>query len=238
MSFALKDVSVSFGRTKALDKVSATFPRSGIVALVGENGAGKSTLLDVLSGFIERTSGDVEDIDTAERRTRSWLRGHCARLHQSIVLPSELTPTDFLDVVRCPERAQWIFGGRARAQAGEAIPESFMLLFEKTSIDCRRPILELSWGQQRVVGFAAVLMVQRNVLLLDEPFAGLSSDVAAYASGLVQEASREKLVILSEHDIRHALQISNTVLVFRAGRLRASVSGDERCWPEVLQYFG
>ena len=238
MSFALKDVSVHFGQTNALDSVSVRFPRSGIVALIGENGAGKSTLLDVLSGFIERSSGDVEDIDTAERMSRSWLRGHCARLHQSIVLPGELTPTDFFDVVRFPERGQCIFGGRARVHADTEIPESFMLLLEKASIDFERSISEHSWGQQRVVGLAAVLMVQRNVLLLDEPFAGLSSDVSAYASGLVQEAARGKLVIFSEHDVPHALTISDTVLVFKAGQLKASVSGDERCWSEVLRYFG
>lgn len=238
MSLALKDVCVQFDQTKALDGVSLGFPKTGLVALIGENGAGKSTLLDVLSGFIEQSAGTIEDANTGERRSRPWLRLHCARLHQSIVLPGELTPAEFFEIARNPDRGKWLLGGQVAVKRRPSMPESFSRLLDQASIDFDCPISEHSWGQQRVVGLAAVLMVNRNVLLLDEPFAGLASEVAASASALVLACAREKLVIFSEHDIQHALEIASSVLVFKAGQLKASLSGGKTRGAEVLQYFG
>jgi ABC-type multidrug transport system ATPase subunit len=238
MSLALKDVRVQFDQTKALDGVSLRFPRSGLVALIGENGAGKSTLLDVLSGFIEQGSGVIEDVSSGERRSGPWLRDHCARLHQSIVLPGELTPAEFFEVARNPDRGKWLLGGRVTVEDSLSMSPRFNQLLEQASIALDRPISEHSWGQQRVVGLVAVLMVDRNVLLLDEPFAGLASEVTASASALVLESARTRLVIFSEHDIQHALEIANIVLVFKAGQLKANLAGDEMREAEILQYFG
>jgi len=238
MPLALKDVCVQFDQTRALDGVSFRFPKTGLVALIGENGAGKSTLLDVFSGFIEQGSGVVEDADSGRRRSSPWLRHHCVRLHQSIVLPGDLTPAEYFKIARFPDRGKWLFGGHAAVEDSLSMPEPVKRLLLQASIDLDRPISEHSWGQQRVVGLVAVLIVDRKVLLLDEPFAGLSSEVAALASALVQESARTKLVIFSEHDIQHALEIANTVLILKAGQLKASLAGDEKRGADILQYFG
>ena len=240
MQFALREVSVHFGPVIALDRVSFRFPTRGMIALIGENGAGKSTALDVLSGFIGHTSGEVVNSETGRHESRSWLRNHCARLHQSVVLPNELTPGAYLNVVRFPQRAKWICDtGRAKeTNLTETIPEPWALLLDKASVDVRRPIALHSWGQQRAVALAAVLMVQKQVLLLDEPFSSLSGRVFEHASHLVQNEAQRRLVIFAEHDIPHAMETADTVLVLKAGQLKAVVPGKESHYSEILRYFG
>ncbi len=240
MPITLREIGVRFGSTKALDSFSFTFPKCGIVALIGENGAGKTTVLDVLSGFIKHTSGEVVNSESEKQETRAWLRSHCGKLYQNVVLPTELTPKDYLSVVRFPERARWIIGhGPPRdTSLTEVVPELIACLLDMASVDVKLPIAVHSWGQQRAVALAAVLMVQKSVLLLDEPFSSLSGRLLEYASRLVKDEGLRRLIVFAEHDIPHAMEIADTVLVLKAGQLKTVVSGRQGAYTELLQYFG
>jgi len=242
MSLLLHEVNVRFGHTTALDRFSFEFPAAGIVALIGENGAGKSTALDVLSGFITPTSGEI--LESANRRHigRASLRNRSARLHQANVLPPLLTPTEYLRVVRFPEKATWLvaIGGQTRAIGNitGTIPEAVVRMLDKASVEFHRPIASHSLGQQRTLALAATLIVRKPILLLDEPFSSLSDDVSRHASELIRTEAERRLVVFAEHDIPHAMELAGTVLVLKAGQLKTSFAAAKHHYSDLLQYFG
>ena len=240
MPLLLRDVCVRFGPTIALDRVSFEFPSHGIIALIGENGAGKSTVLDVLSGFIGTSSGEVMDSGNRRRISRLWLRDQSARLHQANVLPVLLTPAEYLRVVRFPEKAQWLVarGPSREGRIMEFLPQSVALILDNATINLDRPIALHSLGQQRAIALAAAIIVRKPVLLLDEPFSSLSRDVMEHASRVIQDEAEHRLVVFAEHDIFHAMEIAETVLVLKTGQLKATLPSAKHHYSELLQYFG
>jgi ABC-type sulfate/molybdate transport systems ATPase subunit len=194
-------LTVARGARTVLHDVDLQLRGGELVALLGPNGAGKSTLLDVLSGALTPKTG------TIERNGSVAIALQSAEMARRSVLANLTAALGWWGVPR-PERAQ-----RAR-EALEAIGAGHL---------ARRPATALSGGERRRVHLARVLAVRPDVLLLDEPFAGLDPEVRA---ALLQDAERalrspERATLVVVHDRAEAWALADRLLILIDGRIVA-----------------
>jgi ABC-type sulfate/molybdate transport systems ATPase subunit len=194
-------VSVERGRREVVSGASLELRAGEIVALLGPNGAGKSTLLGALSGTLTPSAGQIE------RHGRIAIALQAADLARRSVLANVTAALGWWGVPR-PERPQ-----RAR-RALEAIAAGHL---------AARQAETLSGGERRRVHLARVLAVAPDILLLDEPFAGLDAEVRA---ALLQDAlsalrSETRATLVVVHDRAEAWALADRLLILIDGRLVA-----------------
>lgn len=206
-------LSVRFAGVHAVDNVDLQVRQGEIVGLIGPNGAGKTTLVNALSGFQRPTSGEVrlnkEPITrwSPDRRARSGV----ARTFQSV------RPFRGLSVRENITAAVFASGTHGR-QAGELTNEVLSLTGlvgrEETSAG------SLAYGEERRLGIARVLAVRPQILLLDEPAAGLneqeSDDLLAVFTAIREKYGCGLLVI--EHDMRLIMRLCDRLHVLNYGQ--------------------
>jgi branched-chain amino acid transport system permease protein len=231
------DIRVHFGGLVAVDDASLVVPRGRTVGLIGPNGAGKTTLFDVLSGRRQPDSGRVELLGTdvsafgAARRAKLGL----GRTFQNIGLVRDLSVTEnvllaqhhvagydpFSALIYTPPVARGESELRERADAAiEALG------FERYA---RTPVGNLSIGQQRIVELGAVLLTAPEVVLLDEPAAGMSPAAAeSLAERLIDLRDLlGRTVLLIEHNIPLVMATCDELYVLAAGRIIAHGAPDD-----------
>jgi branched-chain amino acid transport system ATP-binding protein len=240
-------VTVSFGAVKALDDVSISVSPGGIHAVIGPNGAGKSTLFNVLSGVYPVSSGTVVfgDLDVTRSRPHQLVRAGLARTYQNIVLGHvtveeaillgrhHLTSAGFL---RCALRTR---GARAEARAArESVRHVAEMLGLADSL--QRIATELPYGDQKRVELARALAAEPEVLLLDEPVAGMNAHEKEGMTELLAaiHARGETTMVLVEHDMRMVLSLSTHCTVLDFGRVIADGSpAHVAAHPDVLRAY-
>ena len=195
-------LSVQRGKRTVVSDVTAELRAGEIVALLGPNGAGKSTLLDALAGALPPTGGRIE------RNGRIGIALQAPDLARRTVLANVTLALAWWGVPR-GERAD-----RARA-ALRAIGAEHL---------ARRPAATLSGGERRRVHLARAIAVSPDVLMLDEPFAGLDAEVRA---NLLEDAlsalrSRRRATLVVVHDRAEAWALADRLLILIDGRLVAS----------------
>jgi len=229
-------VSKRFRGLVAVDRVSLQVPERSIFAVIGPNGAGKTTLFNLITGELVPDSGSIalfgRDITRLPARRRAHLG--LARTYQIITLfardtilrnvmlallgLSPLRWNAFLDLSRqdhLTHRAR-----EALAKVGlEAIAE--------------RQLAETSYGERRRVEIAMALAQSPKVLLLDEPFAGLSSDERREVHKLLTAIPREVSVVMIEHNMDVALDLADRITLLHFGEVvvegtRTEVVADRR----------
>jgi ABC-type sulfate/molybdate transport systems ATPase subunit len=195
-------LTVRRGKREVVKDVSAELRAGEIVALLGPNGAGKSTLLDALAGALPAAEGRIE------RNGRVGIALQSADLARRTVFANVMLALAWWGVPR-PERA-----GRAR-EALRAIGADHL---------AGRPAATLSGGERRRVHLARAIAVSPDVLMLDEPFAGLDAGVR---SNLLEDAlsalrSRSRATLVVVHDRAEAWALADRLLILLDGRLVAS----------------
>ena len=220
---------MSFDGTHALAGVSATFPESGIVAIIGPNGAGKTTLLNVLTGFIAPQSGQ----HFLGGRKLTGLAPHeiaglgIARTFQDLRLISQVSVLENV-MFACPNQkgerllpALFRFGVAAEEKLNCAEAMRW-LEFVGLAEAIGQLAGELSYGQQKLLTLACCLATEANILLLDEPVAGVHPEMIEKILGLLSELrGQNQLVIFIEHDIAAVRQIADQVIVLDKGKIIA-----------------
>jgi len=195
-------LTVRRGKRDVVTDVSAELRAGEIVALLGPNGAGKSTLLDALAGELPAAEGRIE------RDGRVAVALQSADLARRTVLANVMLALAWWGVPR-PERPE-----RAREALGAIGAEHL----------ARRPATALSGGERRRVHLARAIAVRPDVLLLDEPFAGLDAEVRASlledALSALRSTTRATLVVV--HDRAEAWALADRLLIMIDGRLVAS----------------
>ncbi|WP_407673608.1 ABC transporter ATP-binding protein [Parafrankia colletiae] len=235
-------ISVRYGGVRANDEVTLDVGGGEIVGLIGPNGAGKTTFVDAVTGFT-RYSGTVGlggaglDGSGPHQRRRAGL----ARTWQAGELFGDLTVAENLTVAvaRSGVRGAFtdVFGRRGRS---DRVVRSALELVGVAALADRRPD-ELTLGQQKLVGVARALVGATQVLLLDEPAAGLDTEESAAFGGELRRLSAGGLgVLLIDHDMTLVLDVCDRVYVMDFGRIIAAgtpaeVSADERV---VAAYLG
>jgi ABC-type multidrug transport system ATPase subunit len=239
--YDLRRVGVRFGRAEVVKGVDLSLPATGVVALVGSNGAGKSTLLDALSGFLGHL-GEVVERSSQQRLNRAALTRLAARLHQDVVLPEGITVGEFLSIAESPGRATCILGKAAWFVVGgfsARVEQAYgYLRYAIGDIGLHRSLDALSVGQRRAVALSGVLLAPKAILLLDEPFVGLSEAACEVARSMIQEEAKRRPVILAAHDLDLALGLATRVAVLVGGRIALDAPGSGLVVNDLLRYFG
>jgi ABC-type branched-subunit amino acid transport system ATPase component len=220
-------VTRRFGGYLALKDVSCGVMAGHIHALIGPNGAGKTTLFNIVSGTLRPTSGTVQfqGDDYTGRRPDCILQMGIARNFQHVRLIRSLSIVENV-MIGCHSRiagnAMALLGlvGSERAAADKARQA---IDFVGLSAKRHQQPLELSLGDQRRVEIARALASDPQLLLLDEPAAGMNPSEVTELSRLVERIrDRGITVMLVEHHIRFIMTIADTVTVLSAGSIIAS----------------
>ena len=215
-------LSRRFGALAAVDSVSLRFFEGEVHAVIGPNGAGKSTFLNLLSGELPATSGSVrfrgEDVTrkTPDRISRLGI----GRSYQTANLFPELTCAECAWLAaQSRARTSMLFFRPAEAYAAPAARAEEALRSCNLSQRRSTPARELSYGEQRQLELAMLLATDPQLLLLDEPLAGLGHDEAISVVALLRNVAQGRTVVLVEHDMDAVFAIAGRVTVLVRGRV-------------------
>lgn len=224
------NLTMRFGAFRANDNVTLNVPTGERRALIGPNGAGKSTLFNLLAGQLTPTEGTVTLLGRDVTRLPAHRR---ARLG----LSRTFQLTDLLDELSVRQNVELTLAAQSRAHrvfwrplgSVDGLAERAMAVLERWDLAAHadRPVRELAYGQQRVLEIALAMSREPQVLLLDEPTAGLSPADARRLTGLVAELPRTITVVMIEHDMEVAFALSDRVSVLQQGRIIAEGTPDE-----------
>jgi ABC-type branched-subunit amino acid transport system ATPase component len=227
----VQGVSVRFGGLQAVDRVDLAVPAGQIVGLIGPNGAGKSTMFNAISGLVRTETGRISFRGREIQGLRCDQRARLgiARSFQQVGLAKDLSvrenfllaqhqlaPYNDLEALMMLPRAAHAeseFRDRAE-QAIEAL--GFAALADM-------PVRNLSGGQQRIVEIACLLVTAPELVLLDEPSAGMAPAAAENLAARLRDLrdALGRTVLLIEHNVPLVLDTCDYVYVMDAGRLIA-----------------
>ncbi len=219
-----KAVSVSFGGLRALDEVNLEVPPGQVTGLIGPNGAGKTTLFNVITGLQPPDEGSVhlDERDITNQRPHRRARLGIARTFQRLETFGTLSVRDNV-LVAAEMRRQW---SRDRFKPGELTDQ----LVERVGLSnvAGDRVDKLPTGTQRLVEVARALATKPQVLLLDEPSAGLNEEETKALAELLRELAGTGLaVLLVEHDMGLVMSASHGIHVLDFGRIIAVGTPDQ-----------
>ena len=209
----VRNVSKTFGGTRALREVSLSVGRGEIVALLGENGAGKSTLIKILAGVYSLDEGTVSfDGQDASRALRKM---PVAFIHQDLGLIEWMTVAENICLtLGYPRAGRLIDWNAARSRAAKALA----LLDADIHPDVR--INALSRTDKSLVAIARALAAEAEILILDEPTASLPADeVARLFTALRRLRDRNVGMIYVSHRLDEVFEIADRMVVLRDGKV-------------------
>ncbi len=213
----VRNLGIAFGGVQAAKDVSLTAEPGRVTSIIGPNGAGKSTVLNMISGFYKPQSGTVDlSGDLTGRSAFQVARAGIARTYQTTQLFGEMSVLQNLLIARRRGRL-----GMLLASAASPEEEAFagnLLNYVGFHGNVHQKAGDLPHIDKRLVEVARALATQPQVLLLDEPAAGLMSDDKERLGTLLRNiADAGMTVVLVEHDMSLVMAISDHILVLDAG---------------------
>jgi branched-chain amino acid transport system permease protein len=229
VAIEVRDLGKHFGSLSVLDGVQFTAHRAELLSLVGPNGAGKTTLIRCLSDGRERSTGFVAIAGHAIDRLPPdrIVQFGLGRKFQAASVFESLTVAECLRVART-HRAR---PSLTSASVDLELPPAAISAVERSGLADRlgEEARNLSHGLKQALELAMVLSLEPEVLLLDEPTAGLTrAERQAFADILTTLASRDRLcIVLVEHDLDFVREISSRIIVLHQGKIALDGSVDE-----------
>jgi branched-chain amino acid transport system permease protein len=232
-ALSVSDVHRSFGALQVLKGVSIEVRRGELLAIIGPNGAGKSTLLGALgdgtigysgSVVLHRSAGDIE---LHGRTPRTIVAAGAGRGFQTPNLFETLTP---LETVLLGSRAGRIPSIWRRSRHVTVSPETYEVCRATGLLTAAStPVADLSHGLKKALELAVTVALQPEVLLLDEPTAGLTADERALIGDLLRHIVEAKgiTIVLIEHDFELVRRIADRIAVLHEGQVRLIGTVDE-----------
>jgi branched-chain amino acid transport system ATP-binding protein len=220
-----KNLTKRFGGLAAVNDISISLHRNTIHAVIGPNGAGKSTLTNLLSGDIAPTSGSVHlgSKDMTGAAPEKISRAGLGRSYQktNIFLPLSVWDNVHLAAQsRAQHATRWLRSATSFV-AARAIAERAI---EQSGLQNRVSSLAaaMSHGEQRQLEIAMALATQPQVLLLDEPLAGMGTAEAEKMIALLQTLKKDHAILLVEHDMDAVFALADQLTVMVNGQMIAS----------------
>lgn len=241
-----QELSKSFNGIHAVTGVTLEFPSSGITAIIGPNGAGKTTLLNVLTGFLRPTRGRcfLGTHETTHLPPHRIAQLGVARTFQDLRLISQVSVLENVLLARPRQRGERLFPALLRWGVSEdearnrddALGLLHLVGLEQNFGECAG---ELSYGQQKLLTVACCLATNAQLLILDEPVAGVAPDMIIRILELLQKLRVDgKQIVFIEHDIEAVRQIADLVVVMDEGKVIAQgPTHDVLERPEIMEAY-
>jgi branched-chain amino acid transport system ATP-binding protein len=214
-----------FGGILATDHLSLDVISGELHAIIGPNGAGKTTLISQLTGQLLPNSGTIHFAGQDITRLPAWRRSALglARSFQITSLLPDFTASDNVALAaQAHDGHSFRFWGSARGE--RHLREAAQSALVRVGLADRADTLvsKLSHGEQRELELAVALATKPQLLLLDEPMAGLGTTESARMVKLLQELRREVTIVLVEHDMEAVFALADRITVLVYGRVIAS----------------
>ncbi|MHB8076326.1 ABC transporter ATP-binding protein [Desulfosporosinus fructosivorans] len=219
-----KTISKKFGAFKALENVSFSIPSKKCYGFLGQNGAGKTTVLRMLVGLLRPDQGEIFVAGHSLLTERQQVQRLCGYLPQRPEFYPWLSGEEFLrlsaELVGVPAR-------QAKKAAGKYLDIVGLADF------ARRRVGKYSGGMQQRLGFAAALIGDPPVLLLDEPVSALDPQGRDSMFSLLKKLKQEKTIFLSSHILHDIEQVCDGVVIIHKGQIKA-----QGTMPQLLKQSG
>jgi urea transport system ATP-binding protein len=237
--FETQGLGVSFDGFKALDDLSLSVDMGEVRAIIGPNGAGKTTFLDLITGRTQATSGRVrfKGLELTKMREYQIVRAGVGRKFQTPSVYESLTVFENLEMAFPDNRRVWsAWRFRRTPEVIARVEEIAELVYLKDRLKDQAEIL--GHGQKQWLEIGALLIQNPDLLLLDEPVAGMSVHEREATGRLLLAIAKNRAVVVVEHDMDFVKQIADRVTVLHQGRLLAQGPMDEiQRNPKVIEVY-
>ena len=221
-ALAIRGLDKSFGGLRVTSSVDLVVEPGERRLIIGPNGAGKTTLFNLITGELRPDRGAITLFDRDITRIPSRRRAHLglARTYQIITLfPRETLLGNVTLSLLGLSRLRWNPCVALRRQAGLVARAHEVLARVGLESLAERPLAQTSYGERRRVEIAMALAQRPRILLLDEPFAGLSTEERRDVLRLVAGIPREVTIVMIEHDMDVALDFAERITVLHFGEV-------------------
>jgi len=249
--FSVSNLSISFGGIKALQDISFTMEQGEIFSVIGPNGAGKTTLFNCISGLYRPDQGKIRFKETAIEKKKPDViaRLGIARTFQNIELFTHMNTMENIMLGRHIHMTTGLFSGMTMWGKKSAAARQEMHHREKVEkiIDLLElqnvrniPVGALPYGTQKLIEVGRALALEPDLLLLDEPCAGMNSEEKQDMIFWIKDIQDDLgiSILLIEHDMKMVMDISSRVLAINFGKpVTIGTPEDVQQNPEVLAAY-
>ena len=208
----VRNVSKKYGKHKAVDNISFKIEKGEIVGLLGPNGAGKSTTMNMITGYIEPTSGEIEingyNISKKPKKAKKFI----GYMPEGVPLYKDMTVKEFVTYM-----------AELKGVKKDKIKESVEKTLQDTWLQNVKKVLirNLSKGYKQRVSMAGALVGEPEILVLDEPTVGLDPKQIIEIRNLIKKLGKDHTLIISSHILSEISQICEKVIIINKGQLVA-----------------
>jgi urea transport system ATP-binding protein len=239
MILAVEDLTVSFDGFKAVDSLNFYVEENELHVVIGPNGAGKTTLLDMICGKTKPTSGRIEFKGLYLEKMLEYqiTRAGVGRKFQNPMVYEDLTVTENLEISYPKKRdvIGCLFFNRTE-EVRDEIDRIAAMIFLDDQLDRKAALL--SHGQKPWLEIGMLLMQDPELLLLDEPVAGMSAKERELTGVLLRKIAEGRSVVVIEHDMEFVKSVAHKVTVLHQGKKLAEGRMEEvQNDPRVIEVY-
>jgi branched-chain amino acid transport system ATP-binding protein len=224
----IKNIKKAFGERTVLDSLSLDINKGKVYTLIGSNGSGKTTLLNIITGFIKPESGSIRlnGKKIISKKPYNISKMGLSRTFQDLRLIKNLTVKENIILSFTNNSSENIFKAimpyssrkflsSSLSNKADEILDTVSLLDEKD-----KPAGEISFGQQKLLTLGCCLAADSNMLLLDEPVAGIDSDNYKKIKNIISKLkSAGKTILQIEHNVDFIESVSDEILFLNKGKI-------------------
>ncbi len=234
---AASGLTKDFGGFRAVSSVELQVRRGTIHALIGPNGAGKTTCFNLLTKFLTPTAGTIRynGRDITRMKPADVARLGLVRSFQISAVFPKLSVLENVRIALQRRKRGDSFDFWRSERVLRALDEEALALVEDVGLAAfaRAPAVDLSYGRKRALEIATTLALEPDMLLLDEPMAGMGHEDIDRISALIRRASAGRTILMVEHNLSVVASLSDRITVLARGQVLAegdyaAVSKDPR----------
>lgn len=236
---SIEELTVSFDGFKAIDDLTLYIEKGELRVIIGPNGAGKTTVLDLISGKTKSTAGSIRynNIELTKLKEHQIVREGIGRKFQTPSIYEKLSVFENLEISYPWGRNVWgSLGFRRTPEVVERIESVSKEIFLDDVMDMQAELL--SHGQKQWLEIGMLLVQDPELVMLDEPVAGMTAKERDATAELLRKIAKERSIIIIEHDMDFVAKIADRVTVLHLGKILMEGTMDEvRGDPKVKEVY-